>query len=282
MRGAAAGLLRALLLLGLPVLGLGGAAAAASPEAWSALQSARVQHAVDRDPAAAAVRYEALLDKLAEDDPLRGEALYWLGRAHFEAGELARARAALQRAAASPRSRPAARAFLGWMSLEERQVRALPYLEPFSLGTGALVRGWGRGADEDLRLSDGAVRGAAAWRVTVVDGEEDFLAVPIAAGAGRLTELSLRARAEGFEALLAVVVVDAAGQRFVSPEPLRVRTLEWTELRVDPATLLAEDRVSGARLALDAVRRVELVDVTAYHSRARGEHWLFFDELALR
>lgn len=265
-------------LLGL----LGAGASAASPEAWSALQAARVLQAVERDPVAAAAAYEVLLDQLAEDHPMRGEALYWLGRARFETGDAARARAALQRAAAFPRTRPAARAFLGWMSLEERQVKVLPYVEGFALGTGALVRGWGRGADDDLRLSEGGLVGAAAWRVAVADGEEDFLALPLAPGAGRLSELSLRARAEGFDALLAVVVVDATGQRFVSPEPLRVRTIEWTELRVDPAALLPEDLVGGGRLDPTAVRRVELVDVTAYHSRARGEHWLFIDELSLR
>jgi len=261
---------------------LSAGAAAASPEAWSALQAARVLQAVERDPLAAAAAYEVLLDQLAADHPMRGEALYWLGRARFEAGDAGRARAALQRAAAHPRSRPAARAFLGWMSLEERQIKGLPYVEGFSLGTGALVRGWGRGADDDLRLSEGGVVGAAAWRVAVADGEEDFLALPLAPGAGRLTELSLRARAEGFDALLAVVVVDAAGKRFVSPEPLRVRTIEWTELRVDPSALLPEDLVGGGRLDRAAVRRVELVDVTAYHSRARGQHWLFIDELSLR
>ena len=263
------------LSLALPARGAG-------PEAWSAVQAARAQHAVDRDPQAAAARYAALLDSLPEDEPLRGEVLYWLGRAHFEAGDAAQARAALLRAAAIPASRAAARAFLGWMSLEERQVAALPHVETFSLGTGALVRGWGRGADEDLRPSDGPVQGAAAWRITVLDGEEDFIAVQVAAGAGRLTELSLRARAEGFDALLAVVVVDAVGQRFVSAEPLRVRTLEWTELRIDPATLLTEDRVGDTRLDPTAVRRVELVDVTAYHSRSRGGHWLYIDELTLR
>lgn len=255
----------------------------ASPEAWASLQTARALQAVDRDPMAAASVYEALLDNLADDDPLRGEVLYWLGRARFDAADPVRARSALLRAAAHPQVRQRARSFLGWMSLEERQIKSLPYTEGFEQGVGALVRGWGRGAEDDLGVAPGRGSGAtAAWRVSVADGEEDFLALALSPEAGRLEALQLRLRAEGFEALMTIVVVDDEDRRWVSPEPHRIPTGEWTELRIDTATLIGGAPTGPRQLQPARARRVELVDVTAYHSRMRGEHWVFIDELSLR
>lgn len=256
---------------------------AAGPEAWASLQTGRALQAVDRDPMAAASVYEALLDNLADDDPLRGEVLYWLGRARFDAGDPVRARSALLRAATHPKVRPRARSFLGWMALEDRRINTLPHTENFEAGIGALVRGWGRGEEDDLGVAAGRGTGAtAAWRVSVADGEEDFIAVALAPGAGRLEHLDLRLRAEGFEALMTIVVVDDEDRRWVSAEPQRIPTGRWTDLRIDTASLVGGAPAGTLQLNPSRARRVEIVDVTAYHSRMRGEHWVFIEALSLR
>ena len=276
---------RALVVIGLTGVIFATTNSEASPEAWASMQTGRAMLAVDRDPMAAASVYEALLDNLADDDPLRGEVLYWLGRARFDAADPVRARTALLRAAAHPQARERARAYLGWMALEERQIKSLPYVETFAAGTGALVRGWGRGAEDDLGAASGRGRSdtTAAWRVGVSDGEQDFLAVAIAPDAGRLEHLHIRLRAEGFEAVMTIVVVDADDRRWVSAETTRIPTKDWTDLRIDTGTLVGEGPGGGAQqLNPSRVRRVELVDVTAFHSRMRGEHWVFIDELSLR
>ena len=85
-----------------------GPALASGPEIWSALYNARLIESADRDQRAASDVYEAVLEHLEAEDPLRGELLYALGRARLDAGDRAGARAALVQAA-SPNNPPQAR-----------------------------------------------------------------------------------------------------------------------------------------------------------------------------
>jgi hypothetical protein len=255
----------------------------ADPDTWARIQAARVRQSAAADPAGAAVIYQSVLAGLPEDDPLRAEVLYWLGRAWFEAGDRIKAREALLQAALFPRSRTEARAWLGWMDLEERRVGRLPYEETFEAGFGAWVRGWGRGAEDDLTLANRGVDGrpALAWRVQVADGEDDFLAMGLAPGAGTFESVRFSARADAFEAWLLVVVVDHGGRRWLAPGPSRIQTGEWREITVALDSLNLSEAPTGMRLDPATVRRVELVDVTAFNSRNRGDHWVFFDTITL-
>jgi tetratricopeptide (TPR) repeat protein len=258
-------------------------ALADGPEEWAALYNGRLVDAVDRDPASAIPVYDAVLAYLDEDDPLRGELLYWRGRARHDLGQREAALEDLNAAAEDARIGPEARTFLGQLEVAERTVRGLPFLQDFDDGERSFVRGWPIGRRDDLsvvRLSDRKGQ-VMAWRRLVREAEADRIVLGVAVDAAP-ERLRFTVRSDAFDARLRVLLEDAEGRRWTAPV-LLVPSDDWLTLDLGIASFVpAEAPASRARPDGTPIRRVEIRDVTAFHAADRGENRLFIDDVELR
>lgn len=258
-------------------------ARADGPEEWAALYNGRLVDAVDRDPASAIPVYDAVLAYLDDDDPLRGELLYWRGRARHDLGQRDGALEDLNAAAEDARIGPEARTFLGRLELVERTVRDLPFEQDFDDGQRSFVRGWPIGRRDDLsvvKLSDRPGQ-VMAWRRMVREAEADSIVLGLAADTAP-EHLRLTVRADAFDARLRILLVDVEGRRWTAPV-LVIPADDWLRLDLGIASFVpAEAPASRARPDGAALRSVEIRDVTAFHAADRGENRLFIDDVELR
>lgn len=259
-------------------------AAATGPEAWASLYDGRLSQSMDRDTGAAIAIYETLLSGMPEGDPLRGDVLYWLGRARLASGDAAGAMETLGSAKSVWSSRSRARALLGRLLAQKQAVRVVPYLQDFRRGTQPWVRGWHRGRDADLIAEEGPGPGGrvVSWRTEVRDGEDDFLTFAVGTDGAPVSRIHLALRATEFPAVVRLVLEDVEGGRWEAPL-VHVPTGAWTAVDlplqrfVDPARPGSRQRISGDRL-----RWVTLYEVTAEYAEDRGENHLLIDDLGLR
>ena len=256
-----------------------GAAWADGPEEWAALYNGRLAGAVDRDPAQAISVYDAVLAYLDEDDPLRGELRYWRGRARLDLGQRDGAIEDLQAAAEDARLGPEARTFLGRLELTESTVKSLPFTQDFDDGERSFVRGWPNGRRDDLsvvRLSDRPGQ-VLAWRRNVREAESDSILLAFAVDSAP-EQLRITARADAFDARLRILLEDVEGRRWTAPV-LVIPSDDWLSVELGVASFVpAEAPASRARPSGAAIRRIEIRDVTAFHTADRGENRLFFDD----
>jgi hypothetical protein len=271
-------------VIGLIWVAILGVASAGGPEVWASQYDGRLSQAMDRDPKAAISIYETLLGGMPEEDPLRGEVLYWLGRSRWSAGDAAGAMETLTTASTYPRSRALAHALLGRLVALDTAVDSLPFAQDFRKGTVPLVRGWGRGKSTDLRAIDGPGPGGkvAAWRLSVREGEDDFLTFAMDTDARPIQRLRMSMMARTFPLHIRFVVEERSGERWTAPIQV-VPTDTWTEVdlairRLVPAVAPAAGKHPSGR----NLRWVVLRDVTAIHTEDRGENELLIDNLVLR
>ena len=268
------------MMIGL-VLALCASAVAGVPGAWASLYDGRLSQSADHDAAAAIAIYETLLTHTPESDSMRGELLYWLGRARMSAGDRLGARETLASSAGYLSSRAQARPLLGRLIALDLRIQQLPYFQRFGLDTGPWVRGWNRGTEADLTWEKGPGGRVAAWRVEVVEGEDDFLTLALEVP-GRVQRIRLRVWADQFPAHLRILLSDKFGRHWTAPV-VAVPIGQWQQLDlplnifVPAAAPAASGRPNGNHL-----RWLELRDVTAFYSEDRGENRVFIDDLEVR
>ncbi len=253
---------------------------AAGPEVWAALYNGRLIASVDRDPAAAVAVYEALLTHLPNDDPLRGEILYWLGRGRFELGDTDGAVSALQKSLEVDERRDDARRFLGSIEMHRREVTSLPLrVTPTPSAPGPWVRGWTRGAAADLTVIAGEPP-LLRWQTTVRPGDDDFIAVPFAEGTPVPRQIRLAIRAVSFDAEIQLILHDAGGRTWASPIET-ISTEHWQTLTWETGDFELEGLppVQVGPAPKD-VRALWVRDATALWSRARGDNTLLIREFS--
>lgn len=245
--------------------------------AWETLYDARLVEAVDGTPEVAVLYYEELLQDMKPEDPMAGEAWYWLGRARWELGDPEGATAALRQAARDPRQRAAATGLLARIDLAVRAVRTLPWAASFEGSTGGFIRAGetaAKGALEIRPVDDDDP--ALAWNTRIEAGTTDRLLLALEPGLA-LHTIAFRVRATTVAADLRVAVADGAGGRYVAPA-LTVPTGDW---------LLVELPLSGFRAEADGarptgVRLLELEDLTGLRGKDLGPNTLLVDEVSLR
>jgi len=261
-----------------------GTAQAEGPEAWASLHDGRLTQSMDRNPAAAIAIYETLLAGMPQGDLMRGDLLYWLGRARLAGGDAAGATETLGQAQEVWSSRSRARALLSRLQAQRQAVRSVPYDQDFSEGTAPWVRGWNRGQDSDLEVDreSESTGPAASWRVEVRQGEGDFLAMAVATDGVRIQQIEMQLRASNFPAYVRITMEDADGKRWTSGSYF-VQTGEWNQITVGLSQLVAMGKTAGqSRISGDRVRWITLHDVTAELTDDRGENRLLIDDLSLR
>ena len=216
-----------------------GVALASGPEDWAALHSGRLISSLDRDPAAAVTVYEAVIDHLDENDPLRGDYLYWLGRAWFEAGDSQQAVETLR--SVDPRSElgTAARDFRGRLELTRHPVTSLPVTIDAGSSPLPIVPGWGSSAGALEVVQEGTP--LVVWPIPADSVRAGFLAVGIAPGAGRLQGVRVDARSTEVVLAVRIVVETWSGSTWVGP-PQVLRPGLWTEVTASLDTLRPQRR----------------------------------------
>ncbi len=257
---------------------------AEGPEAWASLHDGRLSQSMDRGPSAAIAIYETLLSGMPDGDPMRGEVLYWLGRARLASGDSAGAMETLGSAKSVWSSRSRARALLGRLMAQKQAVRQLPYLQDFTRDSTPWVRGWHRGRDVDLVTKEGPGPGGrvASWRIEVRDGEEDFLTFSVDTDGAPISRIQLSLQATEFPAVVQLALEDGEGGRFVAPQ-VNVQTGSWTLVTLPLDRFVNVDQPDGGVIPNGArVRRVSLREITAHHAEDRGENHLLIDDMSLR
>ena len=261
-----------------------GPAFAGGPEVWAALYDARLAASVDRDPAAAVAVYETVIEHLPEEDPIGGEMAYWLGRARHSEGRIAEASEALRQASLDPATHDRARKYLGLLALETRQVRALPYVDTFDHGTGAWIRGWPRGQEADLGISqtDGPADAALTWDVDIVPQTDDFLVIALAPEAGAPQRVRMFVRTALAPAWLRLVWVDVDGRRW-SSSVIEANTAAWTPVDLPVSAFMPADAPGmSERPDPGGLVRLELRDVTGFHGDPHGSNRVIIDDFEIR
>ncbi len=212
-----------------------GTAWASGPEDWAALHSGRLSSSLDREPAAARAIYEAVVEQIDDDDPLRGECVYWLGRAAFESGKRDEAIALLGAVDGRSSVAAAARSLRGRLGVQRHLVTTLP-AELNLVGPNAqVVPGWSPGMAPIETLVD-ADRPMLSWPVTMDAVQVGFLAIGLAPTAGRVDTVRMEARST--EVALAVRwVAETVGGGTWLGAPQVLRPGMWQTVSVDLDTL---------------------------------------------
>ena len=255
---------------------------AGGAEDWSSQYNARLSQALGSEPSEAIAVYEALLAQLPQQNPQRGDVLYWLGRARWSAGDLAGAKQSLESARGYRNSRPRARILLGRMAAEDKAIRQIPFQSDFRLDTGPWVRGWERGREDDLNVHDGPGGRVARWSTEVQEGEDDFLIFGLNTDGARISQFSLKVWAESLTTHLRILIEDVDGRRWTAPVQV-VKPGVWEPL-VLPLDEFVRADAPAAKGSPDSRKLKWFIfrDVTAFHSAARGENALLLDDLAIR
>jgi hypothetical protein len=233
---------------------------------WETLQDALlleasgdVEHAVDR--------YEQLVRELGPDDPVRSEALYWLGNARWLGGDVRSAREALIECNRTPNARERCQALLARIELDESSVQTVPTRWTFDgkAPQYGIVDPASLDGDRSLRLDtdpDGDV--ALVW-TTFVDerGKRDFLVVGFRNPQPTPETVRFDVRSTVFDAHVQVWVYDTLGRRFLwasDGQAVAVPTTRWVQVDVD---LEAIDGFDPRH-----IDRIVIEDVTGF---ARGD-----------
>lgn len=260
---------------------LAGLAQAESPEAWASLHDGLLNQSMDRDPMAAIDSYEALLSGIPEGEPMRGDLLYWLGRARLASGDAAGAMETLGASKKVWSSRARARSLLGRLLAQKQAVRRIPYLQHFETSPAPWVRGWTRGQDSDLKISPTPQGRALTWQTEVRDGEEDFLTFAVATDGAPISELQMRLQAADFPAVIELHLSDAQGKVWRAPTVL-VPAGDWTSLSLQLNEFIDLDEgVAAGSIRGEELRWVTLREVTSQHLEDRGVNRLLIDDLQL-
>ena len=255
---------------------------AGGAEDWSSQYNARLSQALGSEPSEAIAVYEALLAQLPQENPQRGDVLYWLGRARWSAGDLAGAKQSLESARGYRSSRPRARILLGRLAAEEQSIRSVPYRHDFRLDTGPWVRGWERGRADDLTVHDGPGGRVARWVTEVQEGEDDFLIFGLNVDGAKISQFSMRIWAENLATHVRILVEDDDGRRWTAPVNV-IKPGAWQDVVIPLSDFVRAD-APAATGSPDSreLRWFIFRDVTAFHSAARGENAIMIDDLTVR
>ncbi|MEL6349230.1 MAG: hypothetical protein AAFV53_39365 [Myxococcota bacterium] len=204
------------------------AANAAEPENWADLHKGRLYATLDADVEQAITIYETILYHISQDDPQRGQLLYWLGHAKMKAGDLAGARVQLVDAQRFSAVRQPATELLRLIGVWEGRVDTLPHA-----------------ARPDVLLKQGDV-----WQLAFGEME------------GSVQEIRVKARAEGGPTVLRLALQDQGGRELPALDTIQISDREWTEFTIEPSDFRLSAQAQGQPRPL-WLMTLELYDLAA-------------------
>ena len=249
-------------------------ALAGAERAWESLYDARLAQALDGTPKASAMYCQDVIDDLAPNDSLLGQAWYFLGQAWAEQGDAQGAADAWEQAANAAASSNSARALLVRFEQLGDPIDTLPRLCTFDADRCGLHRVWTRsGQPELLPSSEGSV---LSWATDVHTASSDALEA-VFRSPTTVRTVSFRVRSSAIVSYLRVALDDGPGAR-VQSSVIQVPTDSWSEVELP---------VTGFRSAVEGgwsgkARLLRIEDLTGLLSDAQGANQIWIDDLALR
>jgi len=224
-----------------------------------ALQDALLDEAARGDLSGALATYRQLARDLPAQAPLRGDALYWQGRAHHQLGQTDAARDALREGIRSGLCPSRCRDLLEQVELEAAQVTRLPVAWDFVDGTEhGLFHPW-RFQDRGTLRPDG---GQLLWTTeSGAPGPPDRLVMAFDS-VGRVSTIELSVRAVRQDARLQVVVTDRGLVQYGLRDALRLPAGQPVVVRLRPEDFVPVDSPQAGRLDPTGFAELWLVDIT--------------------
>lgn len=236
------------------------AAQVASPR--MELYDALLDQAAHGDDARAAATYTRLTHDLSIDDPLRGEALYWLGHAHHLRGDQPRAREALIEGIRTDVCPTRCRDLLEKLELEEARVASLPVRWTFDDAQHGLFHPWRFGDRGPMQIDQGLLR----W-TTLPDPQQFNRLVMGFSDVGTVHRVALDLEPLERDMRLQVVVTDRHGRQFGLPDALRLRVGQRARAVLEPRDFVPVEDAGGV-LDPRGFAELWLVDITPQGAQA--------------
>ncbi len=238
--------------------------------------------ALDHDLPGAIAQYEDLVRNLGADDPVRSAALYRLGRARHEQGNLDGARASLRECVRIGVDKARCLELLGRIELEASAISTVPVEWRFDDTTHGFVHPW-RYADKGaIRIHRDEDRDdpMLAWRTRVDVRKDDQLVVGFRSPQPAPRGLSFLLRSRDLDAHVRLQVYDVYGRRYAELGPRAVVQVPQGQMVV---VELAFERLRGddpeqAPFDPRMIDRFVIQDVTAYYGDATGDNELTIDD----
>lgn len=262
---------------------LAGLALAQDPSrgSWEALHDTLLLEAADYDVEAAAQRYDQLARDLGPDDPVRSEALYWLGRALYEQGDVDDARVALRECVRSSFEKARCLKLVGQIELASNAIATVPVRWSFNDLRHGFVHPWRYATKGSIRIQqEGVTDPVLAWRTVADTRSDDQLVVGFDSPRPPPTRIRFLVRSQQLDAYLRLNVYDVFGNRYTAPPPdtvVRVPRGEMVVIDLGLDDLQGED--PGQRRFNPAqIDRLVIQDVTAYYGGGTGANELYLDD----
>ncbi len=253
-------------------------------EAWRQLHDALLDEALDGDLTASSAEYERMVRNAGAGDPLRGAALYWLGRARWQGGDVAGAREALREGVRAGSARNACLELLDQIELDQSAVRTTPVRWSFDDSAHGLVHPWWYRDNGSIRVANEAQSGPALAWTTRLDARRDdqlHLAVDRAKPVPERVRFIVWSEAE--EVAIRLIFVNEDGQRYAPrAEAALIRVQAGAPLLVDqPLAMLTPLDPDSPPFAPAGLSRIILQDVTAFYTQGSGERTILIDDFEL-
>jgi hypothetical protein len=230
--------------------------------------------------------YEGLSEGMAEDDPIRPELHYWLGRGRYIQGESEGARKALRIAATEDKLRARTAALLGQMDALDLQVRSLPIEHTFDTGTSHWLHDWrfGERGTIGIGIPDSGEDSAMIWSTSVADKDQDQISIGFSEQVSP-THFEMSLRAGAFPAWVVLLVKDAQGFGYYSEDYVELDTRDWVVVQLDNRAFLPTEPSAVAGVGSEYPHQVKtliLRDVTEFYSSDRGTNTIYVDDVRIR
>lgn len=253
------------------------AGAADDVATWLELHQALLHESADGDLGAAA-EYQRIVRNVGE--PLRSEALYWLGRARYTAHDLPEARDALLECVRTAPNRERCQDLIDQIELDDAGIRELPVEWTFEGPGHGLLHPHIYRNKGTIRLARDTRSGPALeWSTQVAPQTDDQLWLSFRHPEPPPRGLRFITWTGDQPAQLRLIVFDDAGQRFGLPNQgiVQVAVNEPVLVRV-PLSQLEALAPEDAVLDPARIDRLILQDATAFYSRATGANRIYLDD----
>jgi hypothetical protein len=243
---------------------------------WEALQDELLEESLGGDLKRAQRRYQGLVRNLADDDPTRGRALYWLGRTRRSMGDVSGAREALRECVRAGEVRRPCLDLLGDMEIERTAIRDVPTRWTFEDDDHGFVHPWAYADKGVIRLRRSEV---LSWVTNVDARRPDRLLVGFRDPSPQPRGARFRAQAVSTPAHLRLMLYDIDGHGYSLPLPVAVPVGTFIDVQVDFRNLVA---LEGAPVRFVATRADLMVieDVTGDYGGS-GENELLIDDFVV-
>ncbi len=249
--------------------------------AWSELHGALLSESADGEIGQAAAEYQRIVRNAAAGDPLRTEALYWLGRARYSEGDVKGARDALREGVRTGVNRGRCLDLLDQIELDQNGIRKTPLEWNFDDPSHAFLHPWFYRDKGSIRITTAPRSGPAlAWETDVDKRTDDQLWLSFREPTPTARGVRFIAWSDSFEAHLRILALDDGGRQYRVPgnkTAMRVATGKPLQIDVRLDQMVSDD-AEAMPLQPQHLARIIIQDATTFYSRATGPNRIVIDD----